>query len=115
MQKKIKKILITFSGFLALGNLTLVSTGNAAPAEFPDYPHSRLLCHEHLIGNPMHIDWKSVDTKEELPKVVTFFEEKIGVKAMAEENGSFRIVHPANPHLDLTVYPKTSASFFPSC
>jgi hypothetical protein len=118
---KIKKILKTFSGFLALGALILFRTANAAPAEFPEYPHSRLICQEHLIGGPVpgkgpiHIDWQSFATKDDVAKVVAFYEGKMGAKAKAEEHGSFRIVHPTETHLDLTVYPKASASFFPTC
>ncbi len=86
---------------------------DGTPKGFATYPGSRELCRQHVSGNKMHIIWSSHASRDELAKVVAFYEKALGKKAKAEANGAKAIQADANRHV--TIYPVASEGRLPTC
>ena len=86
---------------------------NSPPKGFASYPGSRELCRQHVTGDKMHIIWSSHASRDELAKVVAYYEKTLGKKAKAEANGAKAIHADANRHV--TIYPVASEGKLPTC
>lgn len=102
---------------LPLLALSLAAEGKAGERwfSFAAYPGARPLCNEHIVGNTMHISWMSFATKDELKKVVAFYEKDQGAKAEPSENGEQEIHAPARNDDIVAMFPADQADHFPSC
>jgi hypothetical protein len=94
--------------------LCLASAALAAPSvDLPTYSGARSLCSEHVTGNTMHISWTSVATKDDLAKVVAFYEKSLGKKAGTGDKGerTFEVDKDRN----VAIYPVAKNDDFPHC
>jgi hypothetical protein len=87
----------------------------AAPPPFERYPDTRLLCSEHVTGNNMHITWQTYASKDDMAKVVAFYEKSTKQKPGKGDKGevSFDGADPANDKM--SIYPAAKNNDFPSC
>ena len=80
--EKFQRTLASITVATAIFFITVTnSAAKTAIEKIPNYPGSQVLCDEHVTGNTMHVLWKSFSTRDALPAVVAFFEQKLGVNS----------------------------------
>jgi len=95
--------------------MTAHAKENERWGSFAAYPEARKLCQEHVAGTTMHITWASYATRDELARVVAFYEKDQGKKAETGPQGELTIHAPARDRDVITVFPVEKAGDFPSC
>jgi hypothetical protein len=82
---------------------------------FAEYAGAHSLCHEHVAGTSMHIEWMSYATTDEPGKVVAFYEKSLAAKSGAGDNGSRTFDLGTDGTTKLSVFPAAKADAFPHC
>ncbi|MFO1519541.1 MAG: hypothetical protein U1F57_07785 [bacterium] len=115
-----KKILFHGVNLLFLASFFIgVSVLAAGIDDVPTYPQAMRLCQQHVsgqsAGKPMHILWRQEASSADVAKVVSFYEQKWGVKGAPGPNQSVNFVSPSDSGLTVTVFPRSQSKQFPSC